>query len=256
MIPNTEAFVRLKNETQAVLDFSVLISSSVPLLKLTMKNIDKGVAGAKLADADYFKGYKNNEQLKTHASEYKKNLSKYILLSNFSYFEVYVIDSITEMLEFHGGAENLVAEARKRCIKHVNPSDQDIIKNRSKLQDSYKPKNIEKYRKHTKLLIEKNFKFPSELLSAYGVQKLTENLKNLKSVGIPELLIDGLHFPMSDDDVKEFHKIRNIRNSIAHGKKKTFDMPTAMGQNKYLRDLAVKIDQYLVNNYFVIEKYS
>jgi hypothetical protein len=256
MVPNTEAFIRLRNETQAVLDFSVLISNSVPTLKMVIKNVEKRVEGAKLANADYFTGEQNVAQIKSHAAEYKKNLSKYILLSNFSYFEVYVIDSINEMLTFHGGAENLISEARKRCIKHINPTDTDIINNRSKLQDSYKGKNIEKYKKYTKLLIEKNFKFPSELLSAYGVQKLKENLKNLKSVGIPDILVDGLHFPMTDKEINDFHKIRDIRNSIAHGKRKTFDMQSAMEHNKFLRDLTVRIDRHLVNNFFVIEKYS
>ena len=141
MYPNTEAFLRLREQTQAVLGFTVLISNSVPLLKMTMKNIDKGIEGAQLAKPDYFKGDQNLDQLKSYSAEYKKNLSKYVLLSNFSYFEVYVIDAIAEMLEFHGGVEQLIEDARKRCQMHVNPTDQPIIKNRSKLQDSYKNSN-------------------------------------------------------------------------------------------------------------------
>ncbi|RYY76244.1 MAG: hypothetical protein EOO52_01625 [Gammaproteobacteria bacterium] len=256
MFSNTEAFLRLREQTQAVLDFTVLISNSVPLLKMTMKNIDKSVVGAKLANPDYFKGDQNLDQLKSFAVKYKENLSKYILLSNFSYFEVYVVDAIEEMFNFHGGTDQLIEDARKRCQKHVNPSDQSIIKNRSKLQDSYKNKNKEKYQKYTRLLQANNFKFPSELLSAYGVQKLSENLSNLKSVGIPELLIDGLHFPITDNEVVEFHKIRDIRNSIAHGKRKTFDVPSAMKHNNFLRGLSVRLDQHLVKNYFVIERFS
>lgn len=256
MYQNTKAFLKLREQTQAVLDFTVLISNSVPLLKMTMKNIDKGVEGAQLAKPDHFKGDQNPEQLKSYAAEYKKNLSKYVLLSNFSYFEVYAMDAVEEMLEFHGGAEKLIEDARNRCQKHVNPTDQNIVKNRSKLQDSFKNKNKEKYQKFTRLLQDKNFKFPSELLSAYGVQKLSENLNNLKSVGIPELLIDGLHFPMTEAEVIEFHKIRDIRNKIAHGNRKTFDMPSAMKHNNFLRELSVRIDQHIVNNYFVIERFS
>lgn len=256
MHSNTMAFLRLKKQTQAVLDFSVLISNSVPLLKMTMKNIDKGVEGAQLAKQDYFKGAQSQDQLTSYAAEYKANLSKYVLLSNFSFFEAYIIDAIKEMFEFHGGVEQLIKDARRRCQKHINPIDKDIVDNRKKLQDSYKNKNKEKYQKYTRSLQVVNFKFPSELLSAYGVQKLSENLNNLKSVGIPDLLVDGLHFSLTDIEKKEFDKIRNIRNSIAHGNKETFDMPSAIKYNSFLRELSVRIDQHLVKNYFVIERFS
>lgn len=256
MYPNTESFLRLRAQTQAVLDFTVLISNSVPLLKMTIKNIEKGINGIQLANPDYFKGDQNQEQLKSYAADYKINLSKYLLLSNFSYFEAYVSDAIEEMFKFHGGSEQLINDARRRCRKHINPSDTVINENRKKLQDSYKKKNDGKYRKFTNLLQEYNFKFPSELLSSYGVQKLKDELKNIKSVDIPSLLIDGLLFPMTEDDVEEFHRIRDIRNSIAHGKCKSFDMPSAMICNKFLRNLSVQIDSHIVNNFFIIERFS
>ena len=256
MYANTDAFTRLKKQTQTVLDFTVLISNSVPLLKMTIKNIEKGIDGAQLAKPDYFKGGQNQEQLKSYAAEYKSNLSKYLLISNFSYFEAYVLDAIEEMLNFHGGSEQLLFAARRRCQQHVNPKDSVIISNRKKLQDSYKKKNDGKYKKYTKLLMNNNFKFPSELLSSYGVQKLSDELKSVKSVGIPNLLVDGLHFPMTEDEVNEFHRIRDIRNSIAHGKRESFDMPNAMKCNKFLRELSVKIDNHIVNNFFVIERFS
>jgi hypothetical protein len=223
---------------------------------MTIKKIEKGDEGYQLANPDYFKGEQSKEQLKSYAAEYKNNLGKYRLMSNFSYFEAYVSDAIEEMLMFHGGAEQLITTARKRCQQHVSPTDTTIISNRKKLQDSYKRQNDGKYQKYTKLLQKNNFKFPSELLSSYGVKKLIDDIKNLKSVGIPDLLIDGLHFPLSKDDVKEFHRIRDIRNKIAHGKRKTLDMPSAMRCNRFLRELSVRIDNHIVNNFFVIERFS
>ena len=256
MYANTEAFVRLKKQTQAVLNFTVLISNSVPLLKMTIKNIEKGIESAQLANPDYFKGEQNQDQLKGYAAEYKENLSKYILLSNFSYFEAYVSDAIEEIFNFHGGAQKMMEAERLRCQMHVNPTKESVIENRRKLQDSYKKHKNLKYQKHTNLLKSENFKFPSELLSSYGVLKLADELKSLKSVGIPNILVDGLHFPMPEDDIKEFHRIRDIRNNIAHGQTKSFDMPSAMKYNKFLRELSVKIDSHIVNNYFVIEKFA
>ncbi len=256
MYANTQAYLRLKEQTQEILDFTVLISNSVPLLKMTIKKIEKGVDGIQLANPDYFKGDQNQEQLKSYAAEYKNNLSKYLLISNFSYFEAYVLDAIKEMIEFHGGPAQLIDATRKRCQKHIDPTDDAIVNSRKKLQDSYKRKNDGKYQKFTKLLQEKNFKFPSELLTSYGVQKLIDVLENVKSVGIPDLLIDGLHFQMTENDVKEFHRIRDIRNSIAHGKRKGFSMPDAMACNKFLRDLSASVDKHLVNNFFIIERFS
>jgi len=100
---HTKAFVRLKDQTQAVLDFSILVCNAIPLLKMTIKNVEKGKEHTNLAKPDYFKGKPNQEKLKCHAQEYKENLSKYVLLSNFSFFEAYVIDAVNEIFEFHGG---------------------------------------------------------------------------------------------------------------------------------------------------------
>lgn len=256
MYPNTKAFNRLREQTQAVLDFTVLISNAVPLLKMTIKQIERGDAKVQLAKADYFKGEQNQRLLKESASEYKSNLSKYVLLSNFSYFEAYVSDATNEIFEFHGGIEKMIKAARERCKQHVNPEDESIINSRRKLQDSYTASKDQKYIKHTNQLLKLNYKFPSELLSSYGIIKLNEELKNLKSKGIPSLLVDGLHFPMSKTEVDEFHRIRDIRNRIAHGKRKSYDMPNAMKCNRFLRELAVRVDSHIVNNYFIIEKFT
>ncbi len=59
MYAHTESFLTLRQQTQEVLDFAVLISNSVPLLKMTIKNIEKNVDGIQLANPDYFKGEVN-----------------------------------------------------------------------------------------------------------------------------------------------------------------------------------------------------
>jgi hypothetical protein len=256
MYAHTESFKVLKNQTQEILDFAVLIDNSVPLLKMTIKNIEKKVDGINLANPDFFTRPPDNEQLKNYAKEYKNNLSKYVLLSNFSYFEAYVINSIEEIFEFHGGFDNMLKASQLRCNQHIDSSNDIVKQNKRKLQDSYDKKKKEKYEKYSNLLKQVNYKFPSELLSSYGIMKLKEELKNLKSIGIPDILINGLHLFLSDDDIKEFHRIRDIRNSIAHGKNQGFNMKSAMKCNTFLRDLSVKIDKHIVNNYFVIERFS
>lgn len=55
MYAHTESFKILKEQTQEILDFAVLITNSIPLLKMTIKKIEKGVDGIALANPDFFK---------------------------------------------------------------------------------------------------------------------------------------------------------------------------------------------------------
>jgi len=146
--------------------------------------------------------------------------------------------------------------AKRRCLTHVNPKDEGIQKNRKKLQDSFDKKNHQKYKKYTKLLKRQNFKFPSDLLSLYGIIKLREEIKNLKSNNIPSILQNGLHIEFTKDEISKFHSIRELRNKIAHGENMRIDIRKAMECNGFLRNIAVRIDNQISSNYFVIEKYT
>lgn len=256
MYAHTQSFFILRDQTQTVLDFAVLISNSVPLQKMTIKKIEKGVEGIQLAKPDYFKGDPNQDQLKEYAKNYKVNLSKYVLLSNFSYFEAYITNSIQEIFEFHGGYKAMVKASQTRSNKHIDSDDEKVVDARRRLQDSFDKKNEQKYRKYTQILKKQNYKFPSELLSSYGVIKLNEELKSLRSEGIPAILSNGLNFSISKKEISEFHRIRDFRNGIAHGKLKDFTMPTAMECNRFLRNLSVRIDNHIVTNFFIIEKFT
>ena len=78
----------------------------------------------------------------------------------------------------------------------------------------------------------------------------------LKSVEIPNVLIYGLHLNLSTSDVNRFHSIRDTRNKIAHGESLHLDIRYVMNSNKFLRELAVRIDRHIVDNFFVIEKFT
>ena len=43
---------------------------------------------------------------------------------------------------------------------------------------------------------------------------------------------------------------------IAHGRRNDFTVSSAMECNRFLRELAVRIDNHIVTNFFVIEAYS
>ena len=257
MYAHTDAYMTFKKQTQQVLDFAVLIASSVPELKKTIKLSKKeGEKTTHLAKIDFFNAPSSPNELLSYSQQYKSELSKYVILSNFSFFEAYVTDVIDEMFKFHGGKEEMIRKTKDRCKGHIDPSGSSIIESRKKLQDSYKKKNHQKYKKHTSILKKQNFKFPSELLSHYGLKKVKDELKKIKSAEMPDLLQDGFHIDLTDDEVKGFHTIREFRNKIAHGNKNRFNLREAMECNKVLKNLAVKIDRHFVKNFFIIEVYS
>jgi hypothetical protein len=58
---------------------------------------------------------------------------------------------------------------------------------------------------------------------------------------------------MSDSDVSTFHTVRDKRNKIAHGILTHYPVRTAIEHGGWLGDLAVSLDNYLVENFLLIE---
>jgi len=136
------------------------------------------------------------------------------------------------------------------------PHPANISGLKRKLQDSDKPSWQDRYRKYARLAAAEGYRFPGELLSAYGIRNLALKLKRLKAFEIPGILLEALHVDLSTADVQAYEEIRAIRNGIAHGGTMRLSMKQVVGFNKKLRDLAIKISDHLTENYFVIEKYA
>jgi len=239
----TGPFVRLQKQMQSMSDFAGLVSASALSSGTVTENNDRKAAGA---------GRVAPGKPGTKSKEYDSDLGKAVLLSNFSYFEAYVMDAIREIFEFHGGGDAMIEATRSRSDKSINSTDEEVEECKKKLQDSL----CGEKKKYSRLLRKNNYRFPSELLSSYGLVKLRDDLENFSSVAVPELLANGLRFDMSEKQVREFHRIRNIRNSIAHGNVKEFAMHDAVKCSSFLQDMAGHIDRHIVNNYFVTEDFS
>lgn len=253
MIPNTKSFCVLKQQVQEVIDFSVLCCTAVPSMKGYIKAVENGVAG-KIPDPDYYKGQPNYDQLKGFVPSYRKNLGKLILLSSFSYFEAYFKSLIDEIFEFHGGFESLIDSSLKRQLAHMSFIDTEPAKTAvRKLKEYPKRNKKQKYEKYAKELENSEFRFPSELMSAFGLKELHSRYKDMKSVEIPYFVIWCFGVSLTNDEVDRFHKIRETRNEIAHGKKEYIELKESLAFNQELRSLAMKIDSHIVNHYFVIE---
>lgn len=253
MISNTKALNVLRTQIQEVYDFAVLNCYSVPSLKMRMKDIEKGIEGIRLPNPDYFKGSITLDELRNKAQNYKTNLCKYVLLSSFSFFESYVISAINEMIDFHGGRDDFLKLSQLKTSQFINNSSRQLTIYKRKLQEYFKSGKKEKYNKYYQLLEKDNYRFPTQLLSPYGVKKLIEVLDTIRSVDIPDVLAYGLNMNLGEATTEQFHNIRNIRNMIAHGDTVKLDLKKVGSYNKFLRDLSIKIDKHLVEHFFVIE---
>src|SRR5450755_2758192 len=130
----TQAYTRFKDQSEALLDFAVLVAYAVPALRADIHGVTSGQKPS-LPQPDFF--YKSNRStpadlLKTEAG-YEHRLAAYLLLTHFSFFESFVFDIIKEMIDFHGGAESFVKRSEKRTRQFISPHPPDIAKLKRKL---------------------------------------------------------------------------------------------------------------------------
>lgn len=266
MIACTSSFRKLKVEQQKILDFSVLICHSIPNLKKTIKGQTENIPYFSVPPPEYF-NQEPNERLTRLSSDYKKDLSKYILISAFSFFESYFRSVVKELLEFHGGKETYMQTAlsrHKRLIQNRN------IQEINKLQEPIKKKNREKYLKLIQILDNNPlYNRPSDIFGPFGIKYISDLVlsDNFRSVMIPDILEYGFlmnldelvnkHPDLSSKSLREtFEIMRNYRNSIGHGDVLDINFPKTMEFIRFLRHFATKIDKHLVKYFFILERYE
>lgn len=269
MIVSTESFNRLKKEQQNILDFSVLICHAIPNVKKTIAGESKSVAHFALPKPDYF--IKSpNERILELSQNYKSDLSKYILISAFSFFESYVKSVTKELFEFHGGKDLFIKKVIARQKAYFEIENDERTKSIRKLQEPLKTAKWQKYKKHLEELADDfEYRRPSELISPLGIKYLSDMTAsgNFKSVFIPDVLELGFSLDLSDKvnqhahlkekDLKEtFDYYRELRNSISHGDKVQVSIEKTMDLVRFLRHIAVKIDKHLVERFFILERYQ
>lgn len=271
MLDQTNAFKILKSEQQKILDFSKLVCYAVPNLKKSIKGYKENVPNYEtFVKADYFIEPVIVDRLTELSKHYKENLSKYILISAFSFFESYFRDVVSELIEFHGGLENLIKHVQARQQAILDSHSADLLKKKSKLQTNYQKVKWQKYRKLIEELEkDKDYRHPSELFSAFGVKSFFETVtsNSFKSVMIPDFIEIGLsldlsekinkHPELADKTLREtFDIMRDTRNGIGHGKANTLSFDKVMEFIRFVRYLSVKLDNHLMKYYFVIQRYN
>ncbi len=253
MIPHTQAYDRFRAEGIALYDYAVLLSFAVPCLEKEIKKISGAVKG-KLPRSRYIKNDSiTAEELLVRISNAGDTLGKEILLTTFSYFEAYVSEALKEMIDFHGGEKRLQDMCRKHLLSQDKSLSSRAIESRKKIQEYPKANLMPKYKKHNRVLIVEACPLPSQRAAAYGWKALAEVAKNFKAHKIPDVIFDGFLVPITDTERSEFHTLRDKRNKIAHGKLHRYPVRIAITHGKFLRDLAVRIDKHIVENFLLIE---
>lgn len=252
-LPRTQAYVRLKEQVQATFDFVVVTCYAVPALKRQISLLEKGVISSLPTPDHYPTTAHSIDQLKDDVKGYKPQLASSALLSVFSYFEAFVVGAIKEMLDFHGGPDAIQRRAEQRDTVFIRNFDVNLIKMGQRLRGVFDRRKLGSYRKARTALIEAGYRFPSELLSSYGIRMLSQKLGNLRAADIPDLLVHGLHMELDRQTIEQFHNIRDVRNKIAHGESVTLTLSQLSSHNELLRDLASQIDAHLAM-YFMIHE--
>lgn len=205
----------------------------------------------------YYAANQNSvSDLKRHVAKFEASLSAYMLLSVFSFFEAFVKAIIDELIEFHGGIETMIRRAERRDKRFIAKITKEMSIQRYKLREKKKLGRGDRYRKYTRTLEGQGFRFPTETFSSYGVRKFAEDISRLKAHAIPDFLIHALHVPLDPSDVRYFHRIRKIRNDIAHGNTVALDLGEISKVNDLFRRWTLLTEEHLLTNYFIIEDYS
>jgi len=254
MIHHTKAYGNFRKQTIDLLNFIVAVFYAIPSLKLRIKNIKNDTLVT--PRPEYFTHDKSSpEMVRRLTFKYKLRLGAYSLLSIFSFFEAYVKDVLEEIIDFHGGEKVFLELSLNKSQKYIVNIPNEIKNNKRKLIEYLRPQQKDKYEKHTKILKQLEYNFPTTLFAPYGINAFLEKVKYIRAIEIPEILNKALHITLTEDQINQFDSIRKIRNDIAHGRKVTYSMKKVMEIHKYLRDLALLIDKHIIEHYLVIEKY-
>jgi RiboL-PSP-HEPN len=250
VIPHTKAFEVLKNEAQKVFDFAIVVSYAVPSLKNALKHVteDEPIPFR----PDHFDSRPiATEKVKQNAKKYKALLSRYIFLSTFSFFEAYFRDVLKEVINFHGDQKIL---ERTSLNRNERLTDDESAKQKRKLQEYPNARNRDRYLSHGRRLAQKGFLFPSALLSSYGLLRLLELNKqdNIRAVDIPRLAKEVFQIQLDKStEIDVYQAYRETRNKIAHGRASegSLHLQKAIEANNFLRNLALKIDRHVVEDF-------
>jgi hypothetical protein len=261
MTKHTKAYLAFKTEAERLANFVALVSHAVPVLRRVIAQ-PSVASQIPLKPADNFPHDRSTEEtLDSWAKGYDAELARLVVLATFSYFEAYVKGVLGEIFELQGGAPQFIAHATKRVTRNWGAPSPEIAGAKGKLQKPDNKSRAERARKFTRILEKEGYRFPSEILAVYGAKQLQlridpKSRQEVKAAGIPDLLSDALLLQVTKAQRQLFDELRMLRNDIAHGALPSVTVQDAIKTTTALRKWAVRIDEYVVQHFFVLEKYA
>lgn len=252
----SQAYLNFRQQVDDLWNFAVMICYAVPSLSKTIKGTELNIPNYSLPKPDFFKYDRSSfEVLKQLMKPYQKRLAIYLWISVFSFFEAYVMGLLEELIEFHGGKTQF-AETAKINAKDAMSKSTLPIKRLITLGRLHKPvdrRKIGLYTKYSRKLNDISYRFPSELLSSFGVKMLIERVNDLKAKDIPLILKDGFNFDLDPQMERSFISFKDKRNNIAHGNPTEVTLKDVKDMYHKLKKLAFEIDEHLMNHFFILE---
>lgn len=251
---NTKAYLTWRKHSQEIIDFVVTSATAAGYLRDAIKN---NVSAIEIAKTNaLFDPTSPPLSTETKALlSYEPVLAATAFTAHYSQFESFVFSAIDEVIEFHGGADQIRENLQR--IESRKPSEK-TSKALSKLRTPRDKSKDMKYRTASASADGSEVVWPSQRFSAWGLFMLADEIKSKKLKGhrIADLANSLFGAGWTQDEVKKFNSLRITRNNIAHGD--FFQMPISdfLDAAPLLNSLAKKIDKSAVRNFLIIDVFS
>lgn len=240
---HTNAYNLLKSKIQEVFDFASATTQAFPVMREAINN------NQPLPPADYFKGSNSISLLQNQITNYEQNLSTYLFLVSFSFFENYLKNVLIEIIDEHNDCALTKTQVKSRI-------DNPILESKKvKLKGNRNNKNLLQYQKYSQELRSNNYLEPNNLFSFTSKVILKSTIKDLKAYQIPDFLKDTLLINLPSDFASKYKKFSEVRNKIALGTNPAMNFSDVNEANDFFRKSASKIDLQLTSNFFFPSNY-
>lgn len=253
MIKSTAAYGVWRVHSQQMLDFAIMVTTAAPQLDHALATCVTDPTAFVAVNPSFHPSAVPYSTERRALPDHQEVLGATLLLSVFSYFETYFFSAVDEMLDFHGGGEEIEATIRRQFKPKTLAGE--FGQAMSKLRQPFKKNHAERFRKYSHALRKQDVVWPSQRFMLFGLKQALAQKGRWRAFAIPDLTSDLLGLQLTETERKEFHKLRDDRNKIAHGKNLKYSLQKAVKASNFFRELSLKIDQHVVENFLVVERY-
>lgn len=192
--------------------------------------------------------YIKNTEDSTHG--YQQKLATYLYFSAFSYFEAYIYDLAKEVA-------SQFSKIERSAYESLHVISQSTLAHRTKLNKPYFGGHLDRYKKYSRVLDSSGYIAPEKLIFSSLLAMFDEKIEDLKANDLPVFLNKFFLFKMTEADSKQFHLLRDNRNSIGHGDKAFVpNLNDVIEANKFYKSISAKIDEHVVFHFFKLRNYQ